>query len=98
MRSRSFLLLIASTLFALIVAEASAGLILHSKLSVTLFSPQRLNKLQSIYANWTRHIVQFETACTQFDAEVFYILRPGECRFQNVEFDTVVRVNSVGFR
>jgi lysophospholipase L1-like esterase len=42
--------------------------------------------------------IQFRPDCTRYDARVTYLLRPGRCRFDAVEFDTVVDVNSFGLR
>src|ERR1700752_4413515 len=90
-------LLCCSTLFALAIAEASAAVILYSKVGIVLLPPKWPRAQRHIYANWTRHVVQFDPACTQFDTQLLYTLRPGECRFHNPEFDTIIKVNSAGF-
>lgn len=41
---------------------------------------------------------QYDPACARFDAELFYALRPGTCRFDSREFSTELRINSAGFR
>jgi len=40
----------------------------------------------------------FLAECARYDDRVTYLLRPGRCRFANVEFDTEVSVNSFGLR
>src|SRR5262245_15543584 len=40
----------------------------------------------------------FLAQCARYDARVTYLLRPGRCRFANVEFDTEINVNSFGLR
>ena len=54
--------------------------------------------LAGYYGNWDRSIIQFMPECSTHDPELTYILRPGRCRFANREFDTEVRVNSLGTR
>jgi hypothetical protein len=53
---------------------------------------------QQVYRHFNRSIVQFEPACTRYDAELTYTLKPGTCTFENVEFSTELRVNSLGLR
>jgi lysophospholipase L1-like esterase len=36
--------------------------------------------------------------CARYDARVTYLLRPGRCRFDGVEFDTALNANSFGLR
>ncbi len=49
------------------------------------------------YSSHDRNIVQV-TDCATYDKDLFYILAPGECRFQNREFSTQINVNSQGIR
>lgn len=37
-------------------------------------------------------------ACGRYDPELSYLLRPGECRYADVEYDTTIRANSAGLR
>jgi hypothetical protein len=90
--------IVASTFIALVVVEAMAGVILFRELPHLRLPQRAIWRLRRINMDWTRSIVQFEPACTQFDKELFYVLRPGECRFRNLEFDTTLRINSGGFR
>jgi hypothetical protein len=54
--------------------------------------------LAAYYTDFDRAIIQFLPDCARYDAELGYTLRPGDCRFANREFDTAVRVNSLGLR
>jgi hypothetical protein len=36
--------------------------------------------------------------CGRYDPQLTYLLRPGECRYGDTEFDTLVHVNSAGLR
>ena len=45
-----------------------------------------------------RNNVHFMPECTQYDEELGYILRPGECVFPNAEFEVTFRINSIGVR
>jgi hypothetical protein len=92
------ILLVLSSLLALGLAEAMASFVLYAPLASTLVPRRATHRLQKVYMDWTRHIVQFEPACAQFDQQLFYVLRPGECRFRNLEYDTTIRINSAGFR
>ena len=50
-----------------------------------------------VYIKIGREILQ--TTCGRIvDNELIYTLEPGECRFRNIEFDTIVAVDSDGFR
>jgi lysophospholipase L1-like esterase len=42
--------------------------------------------------------VQFEPDCAQYDAQLGYTLRPGNCTFENAVFSTEISVNSAGLR
>jgi hypothetical protein len=53
---------------------------------------------QQVYRHFNRSIVQFEPACAQYDPELTYLLRPGRCSFDNVEFTTELRINRAGLR
>lgn len=56
-----------------------------------------LEHLRSVYLQ-RRAIVQFSEACSRYDSDVTYSLRPGRCRFSNVEFDVEIVVNGQGLR
>ena len=42
--------------------------------------------------------IQFLPDCAEYDSELFYRLKPGECTFENRVFSTQVTVNSAGLR
>ena len=53
--------------------------------------------LFKIYSNTGREVVQ--AICGRIvPNELIYTLAPGECRFRNIEFDTIVSVDADGFR
>lgn len=59
--------------------------------------PATLALRRALYLNrggW----IETDPACSRHDPELGYTLRPGECRFANLEFDTAIRVNSLGVR
>ncbi|MCB0420277.1 MAG: hypothetical protein KDD61_04735 [Bdellovibrionales bacterium] len=45
-----------------------------------------------------RKMIQFDRSCSQYDPEVFYTLKPGNCRQANVEFSVEYKNNSIGVR
>ena len=53
---------------------------------------------QQVYRHFNRSIIQFEPACAQYDPDLTYLLKPGRCSFDNVEFSTELRVNRAGLR
>ena len=50
------------------------------------------------HMKYTRNIIQYNADCTRYDPKLFYTLKPGRCRFADLEFDTEVRVNTLGVR
>ena len=46
--------------------------------------------------DWTT--VHLLPDCGQFDPKLTYRLRPGECKFSELEFDTTYKINSLGVR
>jgi hypothetical protein len=52
---------------------------------------------QDYYLSQDRKIIQV-TECAQYDSELFYMLKPGDCAFKNREFDVMNSVNSAGLR
>jgi hypothetical protein len=45
-----------------------------------------------------RRLIQYSPGCAQYDRELSYTLKPGECEFRNLEFSNKIRVNSLGVR
>ncbi|MEQ1587502.1 MAG: hypothetical protein ABL895_16575 [Cyclobacteriaceae bacterium] len=52
----------------------------------------------SYYSQVGRNTIQVEAACAQYDPELFYLLKPGFCTFENIEFSTPVEINQMGLR
>ena len=52
---------------------------------------------KQLYSRW-RRVVQYDPACAQHHPKLGYILRPGTCTFENVEFSTTFEINSHGLR
>ena len=74
-------------------------------MALALFRPTVLDlapALKSIireyYIGVHRSIVQIEPTCANYDPELTYTLKPGNCRFNNIEFQTGYSINSLGLR
>ena len=59
--------------------------------------PSALSMIRQIYTD-SRDIVQFNNNCSQYDARLYYKLKPGECDFKNIEFSTKLFINKHGLR
>ncbi|MFA5181885.1 MAG: hypothetical protein WC405_11230 [Syntrophales bacterium] len=57
-----------------------------------------LNLLRYYYDHFERDVIQFSDPCSRYDADLFYTLKPGTCRFANREFDVQYKINSLGVR
>jgi hypothetical protein len=57
-----------------------------------------LPAFRAYYTEHLRSAIQMEPNCAQYDQELFYTLKPGTCSFTNAEYNTTVRVNSLGIR
>lgn len=57
-----------------------------------------LTPVTKSYYNLVKDIIQYDPACGMTDNELGYLLKPGFCRFKNLEFDTEFRINSAGLR
>ncbi len=87
-----------SLIFAVVVVEIVLAGVLAAP-SVAGAMPRNVRVLfQQVYRHFKRSIIQFEPACTQYDPELTYVLKPGRCTFENVEFSTELRVNRLGLR
>ena len=90
--------LLFNVIFALVVVEMVLAVVVATP-SAAAAMPRNVRLLfQQVYRHFKRSLIQFEPACTQYDPELTYILRPGRCTFENVEFSTEVRVNRLGLR
>lgn len=54
--------------------------------------------LQQYYLEYDRENLAYSPECAQFDKELGYKLRPGECQQKEREFDVTYNINSAGFR
>lgn len=62
------------------------------------FIPEFALSYFRVFYKHTRSTIQVETSCAQYDSQLFYLLKPGECTFKNVEFITQVSINRQGLR
>ena len=102
MSTRRLLRAAAFPLFSLIFAVVVVEIVLAGVMaapSVAGLMPRSVRVLfQQVYRHFKRSLIQFEPACAQYDAELTYVLKPGECTFRNVEFNTALRINRLGLR
>jgi hypothetical protein len=93
---------VAFLLFNVIVAVAVVELMFVTVMgapSVAGAMPRNVRLLfQQVYRHFNRSIIQFEPACSQYDPELTYVLKPGQCTFENIEFRTELRINRLGLR
>ncbi len=61
-------------------------------------SPLPVELMRSLYEREYRNVIQSDPNCVSYDPELTYRLKPGGCRFANLEFDTYVSANSAGLR
>jgi hypothetical protein len=98
-RARGTLILL---LVSLSVVACGAGLgLLELGLALLMAHPPSQTwqrAARAYYYWWERRIVQFLPECSRYDADLFYTLRPGRCRFENREYSVDLLVNSRGFR
>ena len=57
-----------------------------------------LAPFQHYYSYNFRNTIQMDTTCARYDSGLFYTLKPGLCRFNNVEFKTDLTINNIGTR
>lgn len=61
--------------------------------------PQSWEKnLEAYYNESERSVIQYESEMAQYDTRLFYTLKPGKFVFENTEFKTLYKVNSIGCR
>ncbi len=95
---RTVAFLLFNVIFAVTVVEIVLATVMGAP-SVAGAMPRSVRLLfQQVYRHFNRSIIQFEPACTQYDPQLTYILKPGQCTFENVEFRTEVRANRLGLR
>ena len=95
-RTVAFLLL--NVLVAVIVVELVFVTVLGAP-AIAGALPRNVRLLfQQVYRHFNRSIIQFEPACSQYDPELTYVLKPGQCTFENLEFRTELQINRLGLR
>ncbi|MBL7872724.1 MAG: hypothetical protein JNM78_13995 [Cyclobacteriaceae bacterium] len=75
--------------------EILLGVAYRNPLKIPSFAK---NAFAQYYSQLARNTIQVESACAQYNPELFYLLKPGVCTFSNVEFTTRVEVNQGGMR
>ena len=95
-RTVAFLLL--NILVAVIVVELVFVTVMGAP-AIAGALPRNVRLLfQQVYRHFNRSIIQFEPACSQYDPELTYVLKPGQCTFENLEFRTQLQINRLGLR
>ncbi len=54
--------------------------------------------VSNVYFNNYRNIIQLMPECARYDPELTYMLKPGECVMENIEYSNKYSVNSAGLR
>ena len=101
-RRRRLIRTVTFLLFNVIVAVAIVEVMfvtVMSAPSVAGAMPRNVRLLfQQVYRHFNRSLIQFEPACSHYDPELTYILKPGRCTFSNIEFSTELLINHLGLR
>ena len=83
---------------ALIIVEGLLIFLLHAP-GITGRTPRPVRRLaQQVYRHFNRMLIQFDPNCSRYDPGLTYVLRAGECTFENIEFRTTVYGNPLGVR
>jgi hypothetical protein len=83
---------------ALIIVEGILIFLLHAP-GITGRTPRPVRRLaQQVYRHFNRMLIQFDPLCSRYDPGLTYVLRAGECTFENIEFKTTVYGNPLGVR
>jgi hypothetical protein len=83
---------------SIVLLEGILALLVHAP-RLTAAAPAPVRRLaQQMYRHFNRTLIQFDRACARYDPGVTYTLKPGSCRFANIEFTTTYHVNSAGLR
>lgn len=95
---RAAIFLIAASV--LLLPFAIEGLLFYSlhHPSFARHSAYLLRAVTHLYYMHELDIIQFQPQCARFDDELFYAMKPGDCRHRSVEFDCVYSFNSMGLR
>lgn len=97
-RLGNVLLALVSASVALAMAESGFELLLRHPAWLRSLPANVRRHVRNYYLEFDRQLVQADPQCSVYDREVTYTLRPGTCRFQNREFDVLLRVNRLGVR
>jgi hypothetical protein len=73
------------------------GMILGALKKPTLIPVFLRKEFREYYRYKDRKIIQV-TDCARYDSVLFYLLKPGQCTFENREFEVVNQVNTAGLR
>jgi hypothetical protein len=88
--------------FQLAIIGFMATMVLEGVIAASLAypsaSPLPASFLSYLYLGFDANIIQFTRKCAVYDPELTYVLRPGNCRFANREYENVYRINSLGLR
>lgn len=97
---KTLLPLLLTVLLTLALCEFMIHLFLqHPRAIDTPLLPSQLLTLTTKYhLRFDRRIIQFLPQCARYDDELFYIMRPGQCRVKSREFDVLYTFNQQGLR
>lgn len=89
----------------LLFSVLSSFLLLECLLLILYHNPVILNSMPSMkeplrhyYGFYGRDTIQLNPECSVYNPNLTYTLRPGNCRYKNIEFDTEYSINSAGLR
>lgn len=82
-------------LFLLISIELTLGYLIKNPAKIPTPAKSAFSRY---YRQIERNTIQVENDCAQYNSDFFYLLKPGKCQFQNIEFNTSVSVNRAGLR
>lgn len=93
----TFITFLFSLTFVPCSIEFTLYLFLHYP-SLNLFFPYFEKTISSIYYEHELDFVQYLPQCAQYDSELFYILKPGECQHHSTQFNCNYSINTKGLR
>lgn len=87
-----------NVLVVLVVTGLSELAIEYLLKNPTSIPKQLVKPFRAYYAQHIRSAIQMEKSCSEYDPELFYKLKPGNCNFCNLEFNSTYSINSMGLR
>ena len=81
--------------FMFMILEGICAFLMNNPTYIPNFT---LKAFRDFYRVHDRYTIQVLPECAGYDEGLFYTLKPGNCRFENREFDTTVSANSLGTR